>query len=106
VINITEIASKKRYQFIRLVDCRSMVLPPALLAIERRRGPEMCPSRGFFFFEEKRRGCPTTCQAPMQSTIFVMVRFQLWEDANGLDFDPRVGSKANALCDAVRPSIC
>ena len=30
----------------------------------------------------------------------------LWEDANGSDLDPRVEPKANALCDAERPTIC
>ena len=30
----------------------------------------------------------------------------LWEDANGLDCDPRVEPKANASCDAHRPPIC
>ncbi len=32
--------------------------------------------------------------------------FHLWEDANGLDFDPRVEAKANASCDAERSPIC
>jgi hypothetical protein len=28
---------------------------------------------------------------------------RLWEDANGLDFNPRVEPKANSSCDAERP---
>jgi hypothetical protein len=36
----------------------------------------------------------------------VCADFHLWEDANGLDFNPRVEPKANASCDAERLPSC
>jgi hypothetical protein len=35
--------------------------------------------------------------------MYTSADFYLWEDANGLDFNPRVEPKANASCDAERP---
>jgi hypothetical protein len=38
--------------------------------------------------------------------MYASADFHLWEDANGLDFNPRVEPKANASCDAERPPSC
>jgi hypothetical protein len=38
--------------------------------------------------------------------MYTSADFYLWENANGLDFNPRVEPKANASCDAERPPSC